>query len=114
MTQPPVLCSPCGVPGLSRDRGHASRRLSALTAVMDGSRDRALVRSAVHMDQSVPGEPAVGISTPSRGLSLLKIVQGPASGLFVADTPEEGCGFAESVDRLDEAISVLQDEAQAV
>ena len=32
MTQPTVLCSPCGVPGSVTDRGHASRRLSALTA----------------------------------------------------------------------------------
>ena len=105
---------------LDRDRGRPGGQLreARLTTarrpvVLDGSRDRTLVRSAVHIDQSVPGEPAVGISTPSRGLSLLKIVQGPASGLFVADTPEEVCGFAESVDRLDEAISVLQDEAQA-
>jgi len=36
MTQPAVLCSPCGVPGSVTDHGHASRRLSALTADMYG------------------------------------------------------------------------------
>ncbi len=36
MTQPTVLCSPCGVPGSVTDRGHASRRLSALTADLGG------------------------------------------------------------------------------
>ena len=36
MTQPTVLCSPCGVPGPVTDRGRASRRLSALTAVICG------------------------------------------------------------------------------
>jgi len=32
MTQPTLLCSPCGVPRSVTDRGHASRRLSALAA----------------------------------------------------------------------------------
>jgi hypothetical protein len=34
---PTVLRSSCGVPGSVRDRGHASRRLSALTADLSHS-----------------------------------------------------------------------------
>jgi hypothetical protein len=36
---PTVLCSPCGMPGSVTDRAHASRRLSARTAAMRGSRN---------------------------------------------------------------------------
>jgi hypothetical protein len=51
---------------------------------------------------------------PSCGLSLLEIVNGETSGLFVARMPEEGGGFTESSDGFVEAIRVLQGEAEFV